>query len=187
MISKLGLFILCAVFLALPNLFADDDEERLSFDQLPKAVQSTVLEATKLDQILEIESEREKGKRIYDVEFRAGKEVVELEIASDGTILDREIEKGDGGHLSLSDLPAAVKDTILKHTALEAILELERENKKGVVSYEAEYHDGNQIVELEISPDGKLLEKEIEDDHDEEDDDDDDDDDDEDEEDDDND
>ena len=81
--------------------------------------------------------------------------------------------------VTIDQVPAAVKATILKEAGDNTITEIEEETKDGVTVYEAEWlnADGKE-VEIKVAADGTLLKTEIDDDDEEGDDDDDDDDDD---------
>ena len=71
--------------------------------------------------------------------------------------------------VTLDQVPAAVKATILKESAGGKITEIERETKNGKVTYEAEFMLNGQEVEIEIAPDGTILGREMETEEDDED------------------
>ena len=84
----------------------------------------------------------------------------------------------DEKEVTIDQVPAAVKATILKEAGKNKITEIEEVSKDGkVIYYEAEIKVDGKEIDIMVAPDGKLLGKEIEDDDDEDDDDDDDDDD----------
>jgi hypothetical protein len=63
--------------------------------------------------------------------------------------------------VALDQLPAAVRATILREAGDGIILEIVRELEGGRMIYEAEILcDGVQIVEVEVSADGRVLERE---------------------------
>lgn len=72
--------------------------------------------------------------------------------------------------VKLDDLPAAVKAAILKAAGGAKITEIERETKNGKVTYEAEFMENGQEVEIQLAPDGTILGREIETEDDDEDD-----------------
>ena len=80
----------------------------------------------------------------------------------------------DEEEISLDQVPAAVKATILAEAKGAPIKEVEREIKNGRTVYEAEWVVNGQEIEIKVAPDGTLLKREIEEEGDEEDDDDDD-------------
>ena len=74
--------------------------------------------------------------------------------------------------VTIGQVPAAVKTTILKEAGDNTIEEIEKVSIDGKVAYyEAEWHAGGKEVEIKVDPDGKLLSKEVEDDDDDDDDD----------------
>jgi len=73
--------------------------------------------------------------------------------------------------VSLDQVPAAVKATILDAAKGGTIKEIERETKGDRTIYEAEIVIGGKVLEVEIAPDGKVLGWEAEDDEDEDEDD----------------
>ena len=74
--------------------------------------------------------------------------------------------------VTIDQVPAAVKATILREAAGNEIEEIEVETEDGKTVYEAEWHEGGKEIEIEVAEDGTLLKKEIDDDDDDDDDDD---------------
>ncbi len=72
--------------------------------------------------------------------------------------------------VTLDQVPAAVKATILKESAGGKITEIERETKNGKTVYEAEFLRNGQEIEIKIAPDGTVLGREVEGEEDDEDD-----------------
>ena len=72
--------------------------------------------------------------------------------------------------VTLDQVPAAVKATILKESAGAKITEIERETKDGKTVYEAEYLQDGREIEIKVAPDGTLLGREVEQEDDDEDD-----------------
>jgi uncharacterized membrane protein YkoI len=69
--------------------------EMKDIDELPPAVRATVERETTGGQIEEIERESKDGRVVYEVEFTRDGLEIELEIAEDGTVLEREEEEED--------------------------------------------------------------------------------------------
>jgi len=66
--------------------------------------------------------------------------------------------------VTIDQVPAAVKATILKEAGDNKIDEIEEVSRDGkVIYYEAEWTSGGKEIEIEVAPDGKLLSKETED------------------------
>ena len=72
--------------------------------------------------------------------------------------------------IALEQVPAAVRETILKEAAGAKITEVERETMNGKTVYEAEFLRNGQEIEIKIAPDGTVLSREIEGEDDDEDD-----------------
>lgn len=64
----------------------------LTLQQLPPAVRATVERETKGGQIKDIEQDHEAGRLIYEVEFTLNGQEHELDIAEDGTLLERRLD-----------------------------------------------------------------------------------------------
>ena len=72
--------------------------------------------------------------------------------------------------ITLEQVPAAVRATILKEAAGAKITEVERETKNGKTVYEVEFLRNGREIEIKIAPDGTVLSREIEHEGDDEDD-----------------
>jgi uncharacterized membrane protein YkoI len=166
-------------------------ESEVAIDGLPDAVKAAIAKAIEGAEIKKVEEEvtywvvtlkkLETPQTTYEVELiKDGKEI-EIEVAADGTILKEKVEDKDDDddedeeQVSIDEVPAAVKATILKEAQGGTIKEIERETEDGKTVYEAEVIINGEEVEIEVAADGTLLSKEVEDADDDDDDDDDDD------------
>ncbi|MFH1748337.1 MAG: PepSY-like domain-containing protein [Planctomycetota bacterium] len=77
---------------------------------------------------------------------------------------------GQEQKVTLDQVPAAVKATILKESAGGKITEIESETKDGKTVYEAEFMLNGQEIDIKIAQDGTLLGREVEEEGDDEDD-----------------
>ncbi len=126
----------------------------------------------------------------YEAEFIENGKEVEIEFAADGTVLEQEIgDKDEDNHdcddddeddddcdddeddddedeeqLSIDEVPAAVKTTILSQVQGGTVKEIEREDENGRIIYEAELLIDGQEIGIKVSADGTLLGKEVDDD-----------------------
>ena len=66
-------------------------EERVSLEDCPQAVQDTILKEANGATITEIEREIENGKTVYEAEWMEDGMEVEITVAEDGTLLEREV------------------------------------------------------------------------------------------------
>jgi hypothetical protein len=100
----------------------------------------------------------------------------EIKLAADGTVLEksawRKAEGKDGGKegddeekdeqkVTIDQVPPAVKATILSQTGKGIIKQIEQETKDGKTIYGAETSIDGKKVEIKVSSDGKLLDKQI--------------------------
>ena len=159
----------------------DDDEKKLTIDQVPAAVKATILKEAGKNEIKEIEEEIEDGQRVYGAEWVADGKEVDIKVAPDGTLLKKEVEEDkdadkedkdeedDDEKVTIDQVPAAVKATILKEAGENKIEEIEAEKEDGKTVYEAKWHVGGKEIEIKVGPDGTLLKKEVEEDKEEDD------------------
>ncbi len=72
---------------------------RVKVEELPDPVKATldkfIADEAPGAEVEEIEKEVEDGKVVYEIELEVGDKDIELEIAEDGTLLEKEVEKDD--------------------------------------------------------------------------------------------
>ena len=135
--------------------------------ELPAAVAKAVKESRPNAEIDKVEVEKEAGVTLYDIEFKAGQG--EIGVAADGTVMDV------ATIIEMRDVPKPAADAINKAAAGAKIAQLEKseiraeikkEGEKGKVVklaapkyvYEAELLKGKQKGEVQVSPEGKIVE-----------------------------
>lgn len=163
---------------------AMDGETEVSIDKVPVAVKATIDAEAKGGTIGEIEMETEDGRTVYEADVIIDGREVEIQVAPDGTLLGKKTEddesddddEGDNEdedeeEVSLDDVPAAVKATILKEAAGAEIEEVVKETEDGQTVYEAEVIVNGHETDIKVAADGTLLGKEVEDEDGEDDDD----------------
>ncbi len=74
------------------EMFESEDEEKIEFKNLPPAVQDTVKREAGNSKIDELSKETEDGKTFFEIEFKQNGREVEIKIAENGAVLEREIE-----------------------------------------------------------------------------------------------
>jgi hypothetical protein len=137
--------------------------------ELPAAVAKAVKENRPNAKIGKLEIEDEAGLRLYDIEFKAG--AGEIEVAEDGTVIDI------ATIVTLKDVPQAAA-AVIQQTASAAgakIKQLEKSEVRAEVKveggkgravklsspkyvYEAELVKGKQTGEVQVAPDGTVVE-----------------------------
>jgi uncharacterized membrane protein YkoI len=142
-------------------------EEKVSLNEVPEAARNTILHEAAGHKVREIEKETGNGRTVYEAEWKVDGKEVEVKVAADGKLLEREME------VALKDVPAAARETILKEAAGSKVAEVEKVVAGDRVTYEAEWKADGKEIEITVSPAGKVLGREVEDEDDDEDDDDD--------------
>jgi uncharacterized membrane protein YkoI len=184
LISLMAIVCLALCIGAVATKQALDGEKEVSIDQVPAAVKATILAEANGSTIQEIEMETEGGKTVYEAEVIINDQEVDIVVAPDGTLLGKEVEDDDDDEgddedegddddeveneeeISLDQVPEAIKATMLKEAAGAEIEEIIKETEDGEVIYEADFEVDGLEIEIEVSSDGTLLEREIEDDDD---------------------
>jgi hypothetical protein len=135
--------------------------------ELPAIVAKVVQENVPDAEIGSMTVENEGGIALYDIEFKADRG--EIEVAEDGTVMDV------ATIIAMKDVPKAAAEAIQKAAAdatikqiekSEVRAEIQKEGEKGKIMklatakyiYEAELVKGNQTAEIQVDPDGKVIE-----------------------------
>ncbi|MEW5901836.1 MAG: hypothetical protein AB1715_10275 [Acidobacteriota bacterium] len=135
--------------------------------KLPAAVAQAVKENVPDAEIEKLEVTEESGITLYDIEFKGDRG--EIEVALDGTVMDI------ATIITLEDLPRPAAESILRASEDAVIKRLEKsevraeireEGGKGRIIkldspryvYEAELLRNDQTGEIEVDPDGKIIE-----------------------------
>ena len=149
-----------------------NEDIEVSIDAVPAAVRVTILAEAQGNAIEEIEVETENGVTVYEAEVVIDSQETDILVAADGTLLGREIEdedeageddeEEDAVQVSLAELPEAVRATLLREAPTGEIEELELETEDGRTQYAADVVIDGQVFDIEIAPDGTLLQKEVE-------------------------
>ncbi|HUW20972.1 MAG TPA: PepSY-like domain-containing protein [Sedimentisphaerales bacterium] len=162
-------------------------QSEVAMANLPPAVAAAITQAAESAKIKEISQEvtywvvvlkkLDAPETTYEAELIKDGKKSEIEVAADGTILEQSEWKGERAKkddddeneeekLSIDQVPAAVKSTIVKEAAGGTIKEIETETEDGKTIYEAEVIINGQEVEIKVAADGTLLSKKAEDDDD---------------------
>lgn len=138
-------------------------EKRIAVSQLPAAVAQAIKANCARCSIDKATVELENGVTVYDIEFKHRQG--EIAVAADGSLIDRETV------VRLTDVPAAALEAIRKNASGSKIKqvakgEVHAELKDGAVIklagpkylYEAELAKGNEVAEIEVTPEGQVTE-----------------------------
>lgn len=67
----------------------------------------------------------------------------------------------DDEDLKLTELPAPVRTTVQREVKQGAITDIEKDQENGNVVYEVEFTDAGKNWEIDVAPDGKLLQRHV--------------------------
>jgi uncharacterized membrane protein YkoI len=170
-LTMVSLFVLAFVWTVSPVRAGRQggEQAKKANGKLPPAVAKTLLENCPGAEIDKIDVEKEAGIVLYDIEFKAGKG--EIEVARDGTVMDV------ATIIALKDIPELAAEAIRKAAAGAAVTQIERSEVRAEIRkegdratvvklaslryvYEAELAKGEQKGEIQVAPDGKVVEVE---------------------------
>jgi len=144
-------------FFTLP-LTSNADEDKITREQLPRAVVKSVESKFPQGKIKEATKETEEGKTTYEVDLQVDDQKVEVKLGENGTIL--EIEK----EIPVSRVPKAVSDAVKAKYADAEFKEAEEVLEGETTTFEIVISSDGAMRELKLAVDGKILEDEVEDD-----------------------
>ncbi len=134
--------------------------------KLPEAVKKTFDEKFPNAKVFTAESEKEGGVMVWDIEFREGRTHKETDIAEDGTMLEYSEQ------VAQRSVPKEVRASIKKAAEGGRVVRTEKvaisyEAKEGKViklekaktQYEANVAKGDQIADVVVDDQGKVLEE----------------------------
>jgi uncharacterized membrane protein YkoI len=171
----LGAGVVVGIGAVATQRMAGGDVE-VSIDAVPAAAKATILAQAQGNVIQEIEAETENGVTVYEAEVLIDGKETDILVAADGTLLGTEVddedeEAGDDEEededeadvkVSLADLPDAVRATLDEVAPGAEIKDLELETEDGRSQYAVDAVIDGQVFDIEIAPDGTLLQKELE-------------------------
>jgi len=136
----------------------EEHEKKIRLDQVPEGARKTILRKAEGAEIEEVEVETEEGRTVYEAEWEIEGREVEVTVTAEGEVVAWEKE------VSLKEVPKAVRRTIRKQAAGAKAreIEVEVETKGDRTVYEAEWKQDGKEVEIKVAPDGKLLDRKVE-------------------------
>ena len=162
------LFIFCIVvcFIVSVDGFAKD----ISFDEVPEPIRKIALHEIGDVPIRDVDREKEDGETVYDIEAKDDSIDIELEIAADGTLREKDVTE----EIAFSELPIPVQDAVRRQLGALKINDVERKTQLGMsivgsslqtetTYYNVEAEEFGIEIDLEIAPDGRLLDIDISD------------------------
>jgi hypothetical protein len=143
--------------------FADDDKEvKIKLKDAPAAVQKTLqLEALLVSENDKVTKTTKDGTVTYKVHVTINDESYGIEVAEDGTLLEKELDVDDDIEIKLSEAPALVQKTLKREAHGAEIDDVERKSVDGNV-YMAYVKIDGTICEIVVAEDGHLIVKVLE-------------------------
>ena len=165
-LMQLFIFCIAVCFIVSVDGFAKD----ISFDEVPEAIQKIALSEIGDVPIRDVDREKEDGETVYDIEAKDDRIDIELEIAADGTFREKDVTE----KIAFSELPIPVQDTVRQQVGALKINDVERKTQLGMsivgnslqtetTYYDVEAEEFGIEIDLEIAPDGRLLDIDISD------------------------
>lgn len=148
LLAALGVFLMVA-----PAHSAAPPVKVASLDKFPEAVQKTAKAETAGGRIRALWKEiDEEGKTVYEVESVVKGKTKDLNIGEDGTVLVCEQQ------MTLAELPASVRETMLSAAGKRKIRLVESVSKMGQLAYyEAHIGAGKALEEITVGLDGARM------------------------------
>ena len=137
------------------GLRAEDGEEKVPLDKLPKAVSDAVKKRFPKAELVSAATELEDKVKVYEVTIKEG------EINTDVTLTPEGVITGFESSVAAKDLPKVITDAVAskypqgKITLAETVTKV-KEGKETMEYYEVIVTSGADTVEMQIYPDGKV-------------------------------
>lgn len=185
--ALVSLVLFAALVGAIPTLAiasdSKDEEQKISFDQLPEQVQKAVKLATKGGKIEKVERETENGKTLYEIAVEVKGGEIEMLYNDQGILVGIEVEEADEDEeheksakhdddddedekddkeevvakVKFEDIPSAARDAIKAKAEGTAITEVEAITEDDVTVYEAAWMDKDVKQEVTVTKSGEVL------------------------------
>ena len=131
---------------------ASGQERKIKREELPAAVEKTVVAQSQGATIRGFSEEKEKGQTYYEVELTVNGHSKDVLMDVSGTVVEVEEQ------VALDALPPMVKAGLLAKAGKGGISKVESLTKAGkLVAYEAHVLTGGKKSEIQVGPDGKPL------------------------------
>lgn len=147
-----GVVVVLAVFAAAR---ADEDEEKIPLDKVPKAVLDAVKDKYPDAELVGAEKESEDGKTVYELQIKNKGQKLEVTFKPDGTLttVEKEIE--------VKALPKEVTDALDAKYPKATLEKAEEVTEGDKLSYEVRLTTADKkSLEVELDARGKVLEVE---------------------------
>jgi uncharacterized membrane protein YkoI len=148
------------ILLGLLVIFSSSTEaqerRKISRKEVPAPIQQAFRKTFLGVSIKQAEIEEKDGKLIYHLAGKRNGNEVELIYAMEITLIEQQED------IAIAELPAAISASIKAAHPNATVTEAEKITKSGtLIGYEVEIKEGNENLELRITPDGKITERKI--------------------------
>lgn len=140
--------------LIIPSADADSTDGEL----LPDFAVAAATAALPGGTIIAATRDEEDGEVVYEVLMETAEGPFEVDIALDGTVLEIDVAADDEREIAPSELPQAVLDAVEATVPGGRITKAVRESVRGEVVFDVEVDVRGKKFDLEIDPDGNVLE-----------------------------
>ena len=137
------------------GLRAEDGEEKVPLDKLPKAVSDAVKKRFPKAEMVSAAKELEDKKEVYEVTIKEGGVTTDVTLTPEGTLL------GFESSVALKDLPKVITDAVAtkypqgKMKSAETVTKV-KDGKETMEYYEVVVTSEGSEYELQVLPDGKV-------------------------------
>lgn len=131
-------------------------KKTVKLEEVPPAARAVIETYTEGAEIGSIKAKHKEGKHVYKVCYKKDGRDFELKVTEAGDV--EEWEK----HVTMDELPGAVRATVEQETGGAKIEELVQETEDGKMFYEVEFEKDGKEHEVKIAEDGSILEREME-------------------------
>jgi hypothetical protein len=141
-----------ALILLVISAASQEKEKKIKRSDLPAAVQATVTAQSRGATVRGFAEEKENGQTFYEAQLKVSGHSKDVLMDPLGNIVEVEEE------VALGALPAAVKEGLLAQTASSKLVKVESLTKQGkLVAYEGQLITKGKKSDIQVGPDGKLL------------------------------
>ena len=150
----LGMAAAIVTNLTLAAYAGEDKEVKITFDQVPAAVQAAVKAYATEAEITGIEDSDADGTKVIEFDIKKADKSFEVAFLKDGKLFSTEEV------VAMSDLPEAVQKAIAKKGKKSTIGKPEKVTQGDKISYEVVIEKKGKKTEYTFAPDGKITDKE---------------------------
>jgi len=149
-------FLIVISLICVSNAGAQRKETFVNKKDLPSAVRTTVQKQSETGRLRGLVKEEENGQVFYEAEIKVNGHTRDVLIDQNGQVVEIEEE------INSASLPPIVKTSIEQNAKKWKVGKVESITKNGeIVAYEAHLRNGNQLKEIKVGTDGKLISTEI--------------------------